>query len=381
MQQVMQTLSEQLRIGEHEIERRKVFMGLTPEDETLLKSVLLWVQPRVNELVEEFYRLQTQIPEIALKIGDSETLSNLHFGLRQYVIDLFAGHYDLAYVEKRLRIGKVHQRIGVSPRLYLSGINQLQILLEDLLDEYADENGKELNIKLLKQALRKVLYFDNQFVFDTYIAALQSEVETANRQLEAYAANLEEKVALRTKELTELSMRDPLTNLYNQRAFYEQLEMAASVAERTQSHLTGLYIDVNKFKEINDTHGHLAGDEVLVSVATAILQTMRKTEIAVRYGGDEFCILLPNTPIENASVYINRFLAEYERLRPYAVNLSIGGASVNPEQGYDIRELIQRADTEMYRAKEAAHASGRHEVSLNFVGSQTSQLLHFDRTS
>ncbi|MGB2078697.1 MAG: GGDEF domain-containing protein [Vibrio sp.] len=368
MEQVFQTLSEQLRIGEHEIERRKVYMGIEADDVTRLKQVSQWIQPHMKGLIEAFYREQTAIPEIALKIGDSETLGNLHRSMHQYVLDLFSGEYDLAYVDKRLRIGKVHQRIGVSPKLYLSGINQLQLLLEDLLDIYADELA--IDGRLVKQSMRKILYFDNQFVFDTYIAALQSEVETANVQLETYASSLEEKVALRTRELTELSLRDPLTNLYNQRAFYEQLENAVSVAQRMQSQLSVLYLDVNKFKEINDEHGHLAGDETLVSVADAIMSTARKTETAVRYGGDEFCIILPNTPIVNTPVFIKRFLEAFDRLCPYGVTLSIGGAAVNPELGYEIKDLVGRADKEMYQAKEIAHGSNKHEVCLNLAESE-----------
>ncbi|WP_287024910.1 protoglobin domain-containing protein [Vibrio sp.] len=96
--------------------------------------------------------MQTAIPEISLIIGDRETLNNLHKSMQVYVRELFEGGYELAYVEKRLRIGKVHQRIGVSPKLYLSGINQLQLLLEDIIDKNAEENG--MDIKELKRMLQ-----------------------------------------------------------------------------------------------------------------------------------------------------------------------------------------------------------------------------------
>lgn len=365
MQHYMLNLAQQLRIGEHEIERRKVFLGLTIEDEQNLKTLLPWIKPHVKALVKDFYELQLQIPEIAFIIGDCKTLSRLHNNLEQYVLDLFSGRYDLAYVEKRLEIGKIHHRIGVSPRLYLSGTNQLQILLENLIEEYSEE--KQLNSKQLKQSMRKILYLDNQFIFDTYIAALQFEVQSVNDQLEAYATKLQNKVNQRTKELLELSLHDPLTNLYNRRAFHDQTEMLTTIIERQQKHMAGIYIDVNKFKSINDNYGHLAGDEVLVSLANAIFKTMNKTQISARFGGDEFCILLPEMDIQASAKLIQNLLAEFDNLCPYPATLSIGCASINPVQGYNLKEMLRRADTEMYHAKKAAHQSGRHEISLDLI--------------
>ncbi|OEF23550.1 GGDEF domain-containing protein [Vibrio rumoiensis] len=357
-----QTLSEQLRIGEHEIERRKIYMGFTDEDVKALKDALPWVEPLVPDLVDQFYVLQTAIPEISLVIGDRETLSNLHSSMNQYILDLFSGQYHFDYVDKRLRIGKVHQRIGVSPKLYLSGINQLQLLLEDLIDDNAEFQG--IDGRLLKRAVRKLLYFDNQFVFDTYIAALQSEVEAVNTQLEAYASRLEMQVAQRTKELTELSMRDPMTNLYNQRAFYDQLEKGGALAERNNGFFCVLYLDVNHFKTVNDTYGHKMGDQVLIAVAMAINETVRKSETAARYGGDEFCIILPSTKVENLAFYCERLFAEFDKLKPLDVTLSVGGAEVSPQSGYDVEALIVRADKQMYLAKKRAHESKTHELMV-----------------
>lgn len=363
MQHVFQTLSEQLSIGEYEIERRKAYMGIGSDDEIRLKQVEEWIKPHLDELVQEFYMLQTMIPEIKLKIDDEKTLGNLYQNLYQYVLSLFSGQYDMAYVEQRLRIGQVHERMGVSPKLYFSGMNQLQILLEHKLDEYSAKTA--INNTLLKQSMRKVLYFDNQFVFDTYIDALQSEVKDTNQKLEIYASNLEKEIDQRTRDLTELSLRDPLTNLYNQRAFYEHLEKEVALAERNNAYLSMLYIDVNDFKKVNDQYGHLVGDDILIAISQAILKVSRKTETAVRYGGDEFCIILPSTPLDKVHVYIDRLLKQFDLLRAHPVSLSVGGASVNPVQGYDLRNLIMQADREMYGAKMTAHKSGKHEVCLD----------------
>lgn len=362
MNKVFQTLAEQMRITEHDIERRKVFMSFSDKDVALLKAASSWIEPFIPEVVREFYLLQTAIPEISLIIGDRETLNQLHSSMHTYVSELFGGDYGLLYVEKRLRIGKVHQRIGVSPKLYLSGINQLQLLLEDVMDDSAEANG--MCVKEIKRAIRKLVYFDNQFVFDTYISSLQLEVESANHQLEDYASRLEDQVVERTKELTELSLKDPLTNLYNQRAFYEQLEKGMAQVERTNGFYSLLYIDVNKFKTINDTKGHKVGDEILIAVSTAISSTIRKQETAARYGGDEFCILLPNTKAENLSFYCERLFEEFDKIKPMDVTLSVGGAEMSPAAGYHIDNLIIRADKQMYLAKTEAHATGQHQLRV-----------------
>ncbi|MFV0574428.1 MAG: GGDEF domain-containing protein [Vibrio sp.] len=362
MNKVFQTLAEQMRITEHDIERRKVFMDFGKDDVEILKQANTWIGTFIPEVVRKFYRMQTSIPEIALIIGDRETLNNLHGSMERYIRDLFLGEYDLPYVEKRLRIGKVHQRIGVSPKLYLSGINQLQLLLEDVIDDHATDNGGD--VKALKRAVRKLVYFDNQFVFDTYISSLQLEVESANTQLETYASRLEDQVAERTEALVELSLKDPLTNLYNQRAFYEQLEKGKSQFERSNGCFSLLYIDINKFKTINDTKGHKVGDEILMALSKAIQKTVRQQETAARYGGDEFCILLPNTPAANLSFYCDRLFAAFDKVKPLDVTLSIGGAEMSPKAGYDVDALIIRADKQMYQAKQEAHKTGKHQLRV-----------------
>lgn len=358
MQQLHQSLSEQMRIGDHEIERRKFLLDLTQADFSLLKSCQKWIESDINTIVEQFYIQQTAIPEIAVVIGDKETLNNLHNSMVKYIQELFSGNYDKNYVNKRLRIGKIHHRIGVSPKLYLSGISQLQQIIEQYINRHADEPEPTM------RALRKLFYFDNQLVFDTYIASLQSEVESANSQLEEYASNLEKNVAERTEELTQLSMRDPLTQLYNQRAFYEELDRSVEIANRTENHVTLLYVDLNKFKEVNDKYGHKAGDEVLVTFATAVNNILRKSETASRYGGDEFCIVMPNTHIENAHHLCSRLANSFAEQCNYGVTLSIGGASIYPDCGFGIEKLIQLADTQMYAAKQLAHKSNTSEFSF-----------------
>ena len=120
MKKTEQTLLEQMRITEFDIEARKALISFKEEDFEQLKSLRSLIESKIDNLVSEFYKRQTEIPEIALLIGDADTLARLISAQRNYVLDLFSGIYDLEYVNNRLRIGLVHKRIGVEPKLYLS---------------------------------------------------------------------------------------------------------------------------------------------------------------------------------------------------------------------------------------------------------------------
>ena len=122
MEQLNKTLAEQLQITNLEIEKRKKLLDFSGEDAELLLSYKPMVAKYLDGIVKTFYDHQLKVPEIALLIGDSETFRRLESAMHRYILDLFDGHYDLEYVNRRLRIGKVHQRIGVSSKLYLAAI-------------------------------------------------------------------------------------------------------------------------------------------------------------------------------------------------------------------------------------------------------------------
>lgn len=113
-----QTLLEQMRITEFEISTRKQLLNLTHDDEMLLGSCKEKIENNLKSLIDKFYSEQTSMPEVALLIGDRDTLSKLKITQEKYIRDLFSGYYDMEYVNHRLRIGLVHKRIGVEPKLY-----------------------------------------------------------------------------------------------------------------------------------------------------------------------------------------------------------------------------------------------------------------------
>lgn len=166
-------------------------------------------------------------------------------------------------------------------------------------------------------------------------------------------ATLERLVAQRTEQLERLVNSDPLTGLLNRRAFDERLDLEIQRAQRYKRPLSLLFIDIDHFKQVNDRHGHVIGDEVLRAVATVLKQGLRATDAACRYGGEEFAVILVETDkIEALSIAERiRVAAENTKLEQMdeSATISIGVSYLSPE---DLAiDLIQRADDSMYIAK------------------------------
>ena len=363
LQLTEQTLAEQLQITDREIEDRKQLLDFSPEDAEALTSLRAYIHDHLDEIVDEFYGRQKANTEFALLIGDSETFRRLHASMHRYVLELFEGFYDAEYVNKRLRIGKVHKRIGVSPKLYLSGMTQLEMILQRYVRDAQHNSKVECeHCQRTASALHKLLMFDVQFVFDTYIHSLVSEVETTKHKVELYAASLEQTVVERTQELEQLSRQDPLTGLENQRAFYEHLRRELSRAERNKTALTLVYIDLNLFKQLNDTQGHKAGDEVLRLTGQSMKEVSRTSDICCRCGGDEFCIILPDTDQSEALRYAERLIEEFDKHNNSPVSFSIGLSQTGCDNYVHSDTLVRQADQSMYRAKAVAHKNGGHQI-------------------
>ncbi|WP_029935713.1 GGDEF domain-containing protein [Thiomicrospira pelophila] len=347
MKRTEQTLLEQMKMSDVEISHRMNLLSLTSEELSLLHGHKSIIEDNIDVIVDEFYEKQTEIDEISLLIGDADTLMRLRAAQRKYVMDLFSGSYDSEYVNNRLRIGMVHKRIGVEPKLYLSAVRTLKEMIIKTLKRIISD--KDLYDRTI-DALEKLLYFDTTLVFDTYIDSLVGEIENAKNRTEIYAKSLEEKVAERTLQLEEQAQLDPLTNLYNQRVMQELLSRDLATSKRRQVKLSLVYFDIDQFKNINDTHGHLKGDDVLKSIGKAMLNNVRSTDIACRYGGDEFCIILPDCGADEAKVICKKIMNEFNEKYP-DYSFSVGIAETGLDEYIDGDQLIKIADDKMYQAK------------------------------
>jgi len=166
----------------------------------------------------------------------------------------------------------------------------------------------------------------------------------------------------RSRLLRSQMLRDSLTGLYNHTTLKDRLESEVSRAQRSRSPLCCAMIDLDHFKSVNDTHGHAVGDRVIVSLARLLRRRLRKNDVVGRYGGEEFALLLPDTPLDDARVVLDSLREAFHAIPqtgvrgPFSTSFSCGVAEFLP--GESAESLNDAADQALYRAK----AGGRNRV-------------------
>jgi two-component system, cell cycle response regulator len=195
----------------------------------------------------------------------------------------------------------------------------------------------------------------------------EEDLAFASQAIEAAAAVLDkaydfEEAIRRQDEMRQLAETDPLTGLFNRRAFRERLDRELDRAERTGSVLSCLMLDIDHFKKLNDTYGHELGDRVLVQLSDVVRREQRAIDILARLGGEEFVVLLPETGLRGARIYAERILRKVvgatlgTPVHPVQITVSIGIACYPDERIADADGLLRLADTNLLRAK----ADGRN---------------------
>jgi diguanylate cyclase (GGDEF)-like protein len=161
------------------------------------------------------------------------------------------------------------------------------------------------------------------------------------------------------EEIVGLSLRDGLTGLFNHTYFYQQIDLEVRRHVRHCAFLSLVLIDVDDFKEGNDTYGHPEGDKIISAMGKTILRVSRDSDICCRYGGEEFAVILPLTRVHEAGEIANRLKMELmERLsNGRTVTVSIGVASCGEKTG-TYRDLVEKADSSLYQAKR----NGKNQV-------------------
>lgn len=171
------------------------------------------------------------------------------------------------------------------------------------------------------------------------------------------------------EKILEQANRDALTEVYNRHYFMQMITRELARAKRYQHSIGFLMIDINRFKEINDLFGHQVGDRVLQKIGTLLLNNVRESDIVVRYGGDEFLIVLPETSGETESLIqrINNAITKWdenESLVDFPIKLAMGMSHWHPKEGKSLEAVLNQADQRMYADKQVSAGKDQLELGL-----------------
>jgi diguanylate cyclase (GGDEF)-like protein len=260
-------------------------------------------------------------------------------------IDLFEQHANSLIVEKVLSSGSPYVNSNYSFELKVP-FSKESVFIRSILCYPLQRRGEKIGVIELINKVTGEFTREDQQLIELLVAPLT--------------------VAIRTLEMFEnaerLTIIDDLTKLYNYRYLMQYLEADVKRCLRFKKKVSLLFIDVDGFKRINDTFGHLVGSQALAEMGQVFSRIVRETDVVGRYGGDEFVIVLPETPLNGAMVIAERIRKKVEECEFVAQNLSIRltvslGVANCPKHTLTAEGLIKKADAAMYRAKELSKNS------------------------
>ncbi len=307
------------------------------------------VQPCVDEIIEDLFDALGQTAEFQAMVQGQGQINHLKLTQRKYLLSMGRDFGTPDYFESRLRVGAAHERAGVSLSLYQSFYCQLQNLLLALIP--AEIRQKPDAFAELAHFIIRITALDMSLAIETYHSTQVHDLE------DSITLCREESEVLRR------SLRfDTVTRVHSRDFVVQALEQKLSSAQERSEPLCAVMADLDHFKKINDTYGHLVGDKILHDVATRMVTGARSSDIVGRYGGEEFLIIF-----QDAALDVTRDLAERIRIRVLAdpfiedsaklfVTVSLGVAEARADESAE--SLIRRADAAMYEAK----AAGRNRV-------------------
>jgi diguanylate cyclase (GGDEF)-like protein/PAS domain S-box-containing protein len=441
----LEQLADSMKLSASAIAERLSYFDIGPEDLAVLREIRPALQQHLHAVVEMFYQRLRDVPHLKDMLDDTAVAQRLHRAHLAYFDSMASGTIDGSYVHDRLRIGLVHQRIGLEPVWYIGAYRQylgelaprIHMLLEDRPHLFMPTMS----------ALAKVASFDMALALDTYIesgrrqllemkeyseqiisclpcgiivADSEGLICTVNQAMLDISGYTEEELVLRLREdlipppgpgqawnggaphefllrrkdgatlwvkatvaamrvaddgegtvtvvedisqrkrfeedLVRMANYDALTGLANRSLLLMRLEHTIAGARRQQRAAAVLFLDLDRFKSINDSLGHDAGDRVLIEVSRRLQRVLRETDTVARLGGDEFVVFLSDlndeTPAATLSRNILDTLSRPMLVHGHEVSLSCSiGISVFPQDGAEAKLLLKNADAAMYQAK------------------------------
>lgn len=214
----------------------------------------------------------------------------------------------------------------------------------------------DIDMSELVEAQRKIVFILIIIYVLIFVLAYYLYIVNYKNYVQKQNIRLEERVASKTEELHHIAHHDSLTNLPNRLLFLDRLKQTLKSAARRQQNVGVLFLDLDRFKEVNDTYGHAIGDKLLIEVTTKLQGIFRIEDTIARLGGDEFTVILQNTQEANIIQILNKVInAMKEKIYVDGIELNTTfsiGVSLFPRDGTSSDILLRNADTAMYQAKD-----------------------------
>jgi len=325
--------------------RRLALLGLGEADvacaEILNRRV---IAPNVEPIVEAFYDRLLAQDESSRILNRGFELDHLKRTQKLYLLSLGSQFDSAEYFEERLRVGVVHARVGVPLGLYASAYGMLeQLILGHVPPEI---RAVDADYQPLVAFLLKIAALDMSLASDTYHLAKVQVLESSLQVLRRSGKELRHKV-----------QTDALTGAASHDKAIATLKHALHVAQRSDTPLCIAMVDLDFFKKVNDTHGHLVGDEVLREVTARMRASVRTFDTVGRYGGEEFIIILENAPLATARSIAERVRRHVEespiKVKDLKVRLTLSEGLAAAHKNDSVESLLERADAALYAAKSA----------------------------
>jgi diguanylate cyclase len=345
---------EQQQLAQH-LDRFRTGLQLAAESHAAVRDALIDL-------------LRLIIDNIRLLVSDDHWLH----GQLEVLSEALQGQLDIRSLEEvGRRLRKVIEKQGHLARQISDAQQRLKAMLGGFIDRLGEltdsTTGYTVTLDACAQRISEADSLDSladvvQLLLvstqETRDSAARSAAELAELRDQVAAANQSVVVLQRElEETSELVRIDPLTGALNRKGLDEALEREMTRMQRMGTRLCVAVLDIDNFKQINDSHGHLVGDEVLRHISTVLRETLRSNDSVVRFGGEEFVLLLPDITIEEAQSVVSRLQRELTR-RFYLANaqklLLTFSAGVTDFEASELpHDVIDRADKAMYAAKHA----------------------------
>lgn len=335
---------EKFGFDEARIRQRLQWLEFSDADHELARRLQAEViRPNITAIVDDFYAWMGDIEEVGDLLRTPGDIAHLKVTQTAYLRSLGVDFHQADYFESRLQVGQTHAWIGLSLSLYNCAYFWLsQFIVQRIVTQITDHNEQQH----LQTFLHKIVSLDISLAIETYhklqIHSLEDSLARAQQQQDRLRA---------------AASTDSLTGLPNHDAIITELKHALADVDAGKYSVAVVMADLDHFKRVNDSLGHLVGDKVLSEVAHRMRSALRGLDRVGRYGGEEFLMILYNATPESmhnvAERVRQRISAHPIKSRDTSLNITLSMGVTLARRGESVHDAIARADAALYAAKEA----------------------------